>query len=585
MPGTVTAKSHRARPQAWLFFVPAIGWLWLASLLFAALLGYDVRRHHFESAGIAFGVGAALFAIAGVRHRPSDPVQSHGLAMAIGVSAAVALGAFAWTLSLGPLSDDFVLQRWAMAGEWIPEGWPHVRPLPLALWRVVFASGGDWTALHLLNVVVHALNAGLVAALASGWLGPRPGLVAGVTFALFPASTEAVAWSAGIFDVLATLCVLCATLVWVRWAPSARQAVALLCCSLAGLFTKEIALAIPFLLALTTLIGPTGSSPQWRRRMSALAVTVVVTGGYLVWRAFLSPAVVQHLDALPADRREWKDLLVRPFAALAVPIRTETGLPLEAYLVGLALLVLCALLLVGIRASRSELDHPVPSSQSAVLLVGLGWVILTTLPLLGQFYVSATLQGGRYLYLPAVGFAIVLAAALVGPARRSAVGGVAFLLLLGLYVGVLRHERTVWRQAAALRDAVLTRAAGVIQASGCRSLDVTDAPESFQGAFVFREGLTEALSGLEYVGTGVPCHLQWDGPGTLLAYDPAARGQSIDPTAAPRMHSGHTCIASASHQSRRSPRCRQGSATSYGTCSAPGRSNWLIRGRRSRPPT
>ena len=512
MPGTITAKSPRAWPQAWLFLVPALGWLWLAALLFAALLGYDVRRHHFESAGIAFGGGAALFAIAGVRPRPVAPVQPHGLAVAIAVSAAVALGAFAWTFGLGPLSDDFVLRRWAMAGEWMPEGWPHVRPLPLALWHVAFASGGNWTALHVLNVVVHALNAGLVAALASGWLGQRAGLVAGVTFALFPASTEAVAWLAALFDVLATLCVLCATLVWVRWAPSARQAVALFCCSLAGVLTKEIAIAIPFLLALTTLIGPAGVVPEWRRRMSVWAVTVAPTGGYVVWTAFLSPAVARHLDAFPADRREWKDLLVRPFAALAVPIRTETGLPLEAYLVGVALLVLFAVLLVDIlRASRSNIAGSVQSSQSAVLLVGLGWVTLTTLPLLGQFYVSNTLQGGRYLYLPAVGFAVLLSAALVGPVRRSAVAGAAFLLLFGLYIGVLRHERTVWRQAAALRDAVLTQAAAAIQSGACRGIEVADAPDSFQGAFVFREGLTEALSSLDYDRAGVPCHLRWDG--------------------------------------------------------------------------
>jgi hypothetical protein len=511
MPGAVTAKLPVAPAQFWLFFLPAIGWLWLAALLFGGLLGYDVRRHHFESAGIAFVVGAALFAIAGVGHRPVDPVHSQGSAIAIGVSAAVALGAFAWTLGLGPLSDDFVLQRWAMAGDWTPDGWPHVRPLPLALWRLAFDSGGGWTALHVLNVVVHALNAGLVAALASGWLGPRAGLLAGVTFALFPASTEAVAWSAAIFDVLATLCVLCATLVWVRWAPSARQAVALLCCSLAGLFTKETAIAIPFLLASISLMGLTAPPAEWRRRTSAWALLVVSTGGYLVWRAFLSPAVTRHLDAWPADRREWKDLLVRPFAALAVPIRTETGLPIEAYLLGLALLVLCALLLVGIRASRSECDRPVHSSQSAVLLVGLGWVTLTTLPLLGQFYVAESLQGGRYLYLPAVGFAVLLSAALVGPARRTAIGGAAFLLLLGLYLGVLHHERGVWRQAATLRDAVLTRAAAVVKASDCRSLEVADAPESFRGAFVFREGLTEALSRLDYNGAGVPCHVRWDG--------------------------------------------------------------------------
>ena len=79
-----------------------------------------------------------------------NPVQSHGLAMAIECTGR----GCAWRLRVDavgsapcPMTSSCSAGRWPV--RWIPEGWPHVRPLPLALWRVVFASGGDWTALAL----------------------------------------------------------------------------------------------------------------------------------------------------------------------------------------------------------------------------------------------------------------------------------------------------------------------------------------------------------------------------------------------------------------------------------------------------
>ena len=146
-----------------VLLMPAvIGSLWLVGLTALALLGYGVKRHHFEAAGLVFGVG--LFAVA-------SPI----------------------------------------------DGWPYMRPLPLALWQLILAAGGGWTALHVVNVVIHAVNSVLVARIGSAWLGPRAGVVAGTIFAMFPASTEAVAWNAGAFDMIATCCVLLAVTMW-PWA-------------------------------------------------------------------------------------------------------------------------------------------------------------------------------------------------------------------------------------------------------------------------------------------------------------------------------------------------------------------------------
>src|SRR5690606_20080754 len=99
---------------------------------------------------------------------------------------------------------------WARRGEVLPAEWPYVRPLPLALWKLLLSVGGSWFALHAVNTLLHALNAVAVGLLARRRLGVLSGVVAGAVFALFPAATEAVAWNAGVFDLMATSFVLLA---------------------------------------------------------------------------------------------------------------------------------------------------------------------------------------------------------------------------------------------------------------------------------------------------------------------------------------------------------------------------------------
>lgn len=257
-----------------------------------------------------------------------------------------ALLAFGWSIGLGPLSDDFVLHRWAAAGEWTPAAWTYLRPLPLGPWHGLTAAGGDWRALHAVNILVHAINSGLVAGLGASWLGARAGLAAGLVFALFRASTEAVAWTSGIFDLLATLFVLLAVTIWRRGRWSAGWMAAFVLCCVAGLLSKESAVAAPALIGLIAAV----SAKRWaeaRRHLMPAVLALAIAGGFFAVRGLSSNALAGHLAHLPSGRREWKDLLVRPFAGVAVPMRTDSGIGPEGYLAGLLVLLLVGMVLFG----------------------------------------------------------------------------------------------------------------------------------------------------------------------------------------------------------------------------------------------
>ena len=81
--------------------------------------------------------------------------------------------------TLGPLSDDFVLKGWSDHSQFVSGDREFVRPLPLLVWRLLSLLGLGYGGTHLLNVLLHGLNAGLV-----GLLARRLGLgVRGVVLA------------------------------------------------------------------------------------------------------------------------------------------------------------------------------------------------------------------------------------------------------------------------------------------------------------------------------------------------------------------------------------------------------------------
>jgi hypothetical protein len=497
-----------------------LGWLWSLGLTVAALAGAHVSRPRFEAAGLTLGFGLVAFAWLRARPGSSDAVPDvpplpRALVL---VPAIVAVLAFGWSLTLGPLSDDFVLWRWARAGSLAPGDWPYFRPLALAIWRGVFALGGGWMALHLVNVTLHAFNSALVGRIGSTWMGRRAGLAAGVLFAAFPASTEAVAWTAGVCDLLATASVLSAVAIaW--WMPrSALRNLALLVVCAAGLLSKESAVVIPAVLLVVSVLTPRRPSPSidW----APVVVSAGVAAAFLMVRAAMSPAVAAHFQTLPADRRGWKDLLVRPFAGLALPVRTDAGVGLEAYLLALLVLAIVGIMLLeAVREGRDVRETERGALRGHGVAIGALWIVLGALPLLGEFYVSPTLAGGRYLYLPSAGFAWLVSAALAGKRARvlSLVAEIVLVVLVGAYVFGLRVEQHVWREAAATRDAILSGAAEAVRATPCRSVSMDGAPEDVNGAYVFRSGLREALDAIPLRSKGRACVLRWTGRTIVVA--------------------------------------------------------------------
>ncbi len=490
------------------------GSLWVGGLIAGYYLGFgDTARYHLETAWMWLLGGLCTYALVTHRAPPAVVSSAHGLAI-VPVSLgtlALAMVLFAPSLSIGLLSDDFVLAARVSDGSyWSVGGTEFFRPGPHLLWYLVFETVGRAPIyLHAINVVIHAANAILVAVIAAR-LGLRAPLAvgAGWLFLCIPSAVEPVAWASGIQDVLMTFgCLIFAVCVSNRTSPFVQlTAVAGL---VIGLLTKETAVVAPALAALLWWgrPGSRNALPGWPLLLTGAGLSTA----YGLWRLIVT-AVPPDYAVVPS-RYFLKEFLVRPFAALAVPW-SESVLEQAVWLGPVS--ATCVLAVLTVTALRQR------ARAELFTLIRLGvWVVVSVMPVYAYLSIADDMEGARYVYLGAVGWCLLLVVGVSVSFDATRAGRAAAAIVLGSTIiwwswGTRVHQAP-WRQAAELRDRVLVAATDVLSQTTCRSATFDDLPDSVEGAFVFRNGFEEALA--ERMDVDVParqpaadrCRFGWTG--------------------------------------------------------------------------
>lgn len=457
---------------------------WLAAAYTMGIAG--VARHHVETA--SFILAALLLPVVlFLGRRSHDTLREvagrSSASVALCIAAAVVLY---WpTLSIGLLSDDFVLMERAKTGALMDPDWEMVRPVPLGIWAFVHAVLPDSVVplgLHALNVTLHGLNAALVGRLA-GHFGcdRRTAAIASILFLVFPMNVEAVTWSSAVFDVLLCTLTLSISLLVVRDARLSRLEMMLaVVLTIAALGTKETAVAVPILMAVALFMK---FGFWWVDGYRAMMWCAALAAVYVAWRAavWLPSGTFPPLSGYAA-----KELLSRPFAALAMPYH-ERVVRTAPVLVALSVAILPVLF--AVRASL-----PGAVRLHASLLGGTTlWVLAAVAPVFTILFIAPDLQGARYMYLPSAAWTILVASLSQEPRKwlRRCTFATGALWLIFLTASVRIHT-TPWIEAARVRDRII--ASVVSQASNCSAIVVDRPLDNIDGAYVFRNGLPQALA-------------------------------------------------------------------------------------------
>ena len=471
---------------------------WLTVLLTEYVFGLDgVQRHHVESSVYVF---AALAAGIAIRREPTGAIVARNAIPQPHVILLVGFIGASWVLygdtaRLGLFSDDFVLLERARHHEWIGN-WEFVRPVPSMLWTLTDALTGNFISLHALNITLHGLNAALVVLLGTA-LGFPTGaaITSGVLFLAYPINVEAIVWPASIHDVAVATCALAFILLSLKPSSAWNTAIALIVL-LVGLFTKESAVAISVLAITFMTVRRTH-----RRMLVAAALIMVIL--YAILRVIFQPPSSDY--AQPLNRYLLKELLARPIAALALPWPNLIE-PSSAVLE-----VIFAVLMIASCAVYSVRRNRVIRVSAVVAL--LAAVFIAVLPGYSLLFISADLQNSRYVYLSCTFWCLFAVGVATSISSHRTVQLITATVAIGISILGVRWNLRPWHDAAALRERIL-EAAISLPVQECASVAFSSVPETIRGAYVFRNGLPEALrfAGMQpSVLQSSDCRFRWDG--------------------------------------------------------------------------
>jgi hypothetical protein len=447
--------------------------------------------------------------IAGLSSRGIPP-------LALCFFAAIGLAAYMNVIDTYFLSDDFDLIGRVLAGDlsavWGREHGGFFRPVLILSYALDVALWGRRpVGFHLTNVGLHALNAFLVFSLAKRLLATgrlTPGrrdaaaIVAGLLFLLHPSHSEAVSWISGRADVLTTFFGLL-SLLFYEPEPSEHRRVRLglsVFCFALALMAKESAAFIPLAILLLGAFRHPG--PTLRRRLAVgakeAAPFLLTLAAYLVARFAALGTLIggygaeRHLDLTHST--VVSQLLRFPLRVFfpAVVLRHAPFLEsrlLSPVLIATGSFLLLVFVLAVLRSSARK------TCVAFARRNGRLWILITLffcalLPVISLRIEVLTTEGERYLYFPSVFFCIVLAEVLLRLVRGRGKAVIAVLFLLILYAVSLWETNRHWADAARLSRSIVD---DLSSQTISESVLVLNIPDNLDGAYVFRNGLREAL--------------------------------------------------------------------------------------------
>ena len=373
---------------------------------------------------------------------------------------------------------------------------------------------------HVVNVIIHAVNALLLLALLYRTTGALvPSVLATALFAFHPLRVESVAWIAERKDVLSLLFGLLTLHAWVsyRAEPTSRRFRVVVAGTILAIMAKPMLVTLPVLLVCfdwwpLRRVGtpgpdgrPLGAGDLVREKMPLFLVSGAAVVVQLV-AARLQGALVA-LDDRTIPTRLGHATCAWAWYAWKTIWPSDLGVfyPYPAWswaqLAGAAALVAAALV-VGVRARRS----------APWITAGLAWFAIGLLPVIGFFQAGGQGMADRFSYLPSIGLVTAVVWTVHETVRmragRAALAGagvvvaVAFAVVAHRQVGYWRNSETMlertlavthdnWRMEEALGNVLANEGRHAdAQAHFARALAIE--PDSGGAAY----GLGLALAGL-----------------------------------------------------------------------------------------
>lgn len=305
---------------------------------------------------------------------------------------------------------------------------------------------------HITNVILHIL-----AALALYWLintlfgNSALSLFTAALFAVHPVNTEAVSYISGRADPLAAVFILLSFVFYVKQYVRDDIKGCFLCVLsyLFALFSKENSLILPLLLLLYH------SAFRVRPKIKALLPILIVTLGYIFLRATVlnfaefnegfQGALFERIPGFFAAITTYLRLLILP-----IDLHMEYTYKLFSFTDPRVLFGAAASVVLVVYALMNKRKHD-------LIFFSVFWFFITLLPQSNLYPTNAYLAE-HWLYLPSIGFFLILAKVIYGSSERLNIryaGIAAMLVLISFYSYLTIRQNYYWKEPVAFYERTL----------------------------------------------------------------------------------------------------------------------------------
>ncbi|GEM_PF-854886 len=325
------------------------------------------------------------------------------------------------------------------------------------------------TGWHVFCVLIHILVTLLVYLLAREWgLSRELSSIAALVFGLHPVHSESVAWIAALPDPMAGIFILGSLILYERYFRKPESSLFIFGLSLAAMFfalmCKEVAVAFPVFLVARELLDREegGLKPLALRIIKRTGPYFALTAVYLAIRyavlGFISQdepstahlSAMQVLISVPSIALAYLRLLVIPYPMAVMYGNTyvQSAGDIRFWGATIVLAAIGAALMWAIRSSKT--------AQRATL-----FAIIFILPVLNlkAFRPHESLLHDRYLYLPSIGFCVLVAMAVGWAAEKFAqrqkeiLASATAIIAVPFFILTMAQNRT-WQNEIAMTDQV-----------------------------------------------------------------------------------------------------------------------------------
>ncbi len=314
-------------------------------------------------------------------------------------------GKFVWD-DFGLVKDNSLIRSWRNIPEIFTEGMGgdnsnFYRPLQIISYAADYSLWGlNSVGYHLTNTLLHIL-----AALAVYWLinilfsSQALAFLTAALFVVNPLHTESVSYISTRSDPLSLLFISLTLIFYIKSLPGARpvaSALSLASCLLA-LLSKENSIIIPLLILLYHYTFKIKLKPRLFFSISLIVLAYVILRLTLL-KSFvsISPVLFRRVPGFFAALSEYMRLLLLP-----VNLHLEYGNRLFAIFHPRAILGLAIFVFLIAAAVRRR-------NRDQLLFFAIAWFFLALLPVTSIYAINYSFMMEHWLYLPSVGFFLVL---------------------------------------------------------------------------------------------------------------------------------------------------------------------------------